>query len=64
MRPTPAAKKQLFVRCFLWTEGWPAIRADSSGQRLCRSRAGAICQKWRDDVKRLANPAAAAEPFR
>jgi hypothetical protein len=41
-RPTPAAEKQLFARCFLRTEGWPAIRVDSSGQRLCRSRADAI----------------------
>jgi hypothetical protein len=41
----------------------------SSGQKLCRSCAGAICQKWRENEKEslmrkiLAGPAAAAVPF-
>ena len=35
-RLTPAAKNVFFL--FLWTEGWPAIRADSSGQRLAAPR--------------------------
>jgi len=32
LRPTPAAKKQLFARCFLRREEWLAIRGDSSGR--------------------------------
>ena len=34
--PLTLPEKQLFIRCFLWTEGWPAIRIDSGGERLCR----------------------------
>jgi hypothetical protein len=30
------------------------------GQRLCRFETGAVFQKWRDNVKSLASPAAAA----
>jgi len=35
----------------------------SSGQRLRRSRASEFSQKWRDIVKSLASPTAAAAPF-
>ncbi len=35
-----------------------------SGQRLCRSKTGAVCQKWHENDMSLASPAAAAEPFR
>jgi hypothetical protein len=43
-----------------------SLRANtgSSGQRLCRSKTASACQKWRENEKSLASPAAAAESFR
>jgi hypothetical protein len=61
---TPAAKKQLFARCFLRIEGWPAIQVDSSGQRLRRSRLWRIARSGALMMSSLVRTAAAAEPIR
>jgi hypothetical protein len=49
---TPSAEKQLFVRCFLLLEGWPAIRVDSSTLTLIKTEI--LCYKCKRNQKESA----------